>query len=1153
MAPLKPPPRESERRFATIVFADISGFTSLSEQSDPEDMTEVTNRCFEVLERAVRTHGGHVDKYMGDCIMALFGVPHTLERAPVLAVHAAVEMMARLPAALRTHPTRVPLDLHIGINSGLVFAGEVGGATKHDFTVMGDAVNLAQRLKDAAPRGAIWVGPLTYRYTKDDFEYEALQAQELKGKTETVTPYRLVGVRRRAGAGRPGLADGMISSGLVGREVELATLERATAKVRNGEGGIVSILGEAGLGKSRLVGETMSAEDTTGVLVLRGAAIAVGQTLRFHPFVDLLRTWASIVDGDGDLEATAKLETAVSRVAPAAASELVPFLATILGLRLVGEHENRLRGIEGEGLEKLIHKSVRELLEHLAAAQPVVIVLEDLHWADGSSIDLLDALLRLAEETRVLFVHVLRPDHPGPGQRALVAARQRFAHRHVEITLEPLTPKQGDRLLRNLLGVDDLPFAILGPLLRKADGNPFFLEEVARSLIEEDAIVQRDGRYHVTDKITRVVIPETVQEIILSRIDRLPENVRRTIQVASVIGRSFRPRVLAAVLPSDRELEWSLGYLKKRQLIMQRPLEDDVEYVFKHALGQETIYGALAKATRRSLHAAVAGAIETLFADRLSECYGMLAYHYSRAEILERAEEYLFKAGDEAARTAASSEALEYFQEASRVYFEMHGTGGDPGKKALLETNIAMALMNKGQLSESVPHFNEALRHLGEPPLENATRLALRGAIDVIAVVLRLYFPRRRVLQPRDPARTRNAIEVRYHRAKAQTTTDTTRFFFDTIGSIRQLSRTDPRTVPGASGMYAGGAALFSFSGVSSAIGKRFLSIAGRLVRDGEIGDAIAYHSMRFIHHYLDGDWSPEHLMDPRILDDGLRYGQLWDASAYLGLCAERALRQGRFDDAEATITRLAAIANSFSSDFARSNHDGERATLLIEQRRLDGALAAVRHYATSRFEPLFALLALGWEAKIRHLRGEYDDVARVLAEGERVLATLAQVPPYHRSAFVSSRLRCDLGNLEAAMAAGDRRRAAPLARTAVRSARVAIRNARRVSVDRVETYRLAGRLAWLRGRRTTAIRWWQRSLAESARLGADPERARTHREIAERLVGAPASLDGLTPAEHAARARTLFTALGLEWDLARMDGHAPTTDRARAEARRSV
>lgn len=1137
MEPPKPPPRDSERRFATVVFADISGFTSLSEQLDPEDMTEITNRCFEVLESAVRTHGGHVDKYMGDCIMALFGVPQTLERAPVLAVHAAVEMMARLPAALRAHAIPVPLDLHVGINSGLVFAGEVGGATKHDFTVMGDTVNLAQRLKDAAPRGAIWVGPLTYRYTKDDFDYEALKPQAVKGKVETVAAYRVVGVRRRAGAARPGPTDGMVSSGLVGRELELATLERAIAEVRVGRGGIVSVLGEAGIGKSRVVAEALQADATAGVLVLRGAAIAVGQTLRYHPFVELLRTWSGIVDGDADADAVGKLAAAVGAVAPDEVSELVPFLATVLGVRLTGEHEARLHGIEGEGLEKLIHKSMRDLLQRLAASQPVVVVLEDVHWADGSSIDLLETLLRLVDETRVLFVHALRPEHPGPGRRALVTVRQRYGARHVEIALEPLTAKQGDRLIRNLLRVDDLPHAAVASMLRKADGNPFFLEEVARSLIEEGAIVDRDGRSAATERLAHIVIPETVQEIILSRMDRLPEQVRRPLQIAAVIGRSFRPRVLAAVLSSERELEWALGYLRKRQLVVQRVVDDGVEYVFKHALGQETIYGAIPKSTRRTLHGAVARAIEALFADRLPEFYGMLAYHYSRAEDRDRAEEYLFKAGDEAARSAASSEALEYFQQASQLYFEIHGNGGDPGKKALLETNIGTALMNTGRLTEAVPHFNEALRHLGEPPLTSPTRLVVRGALDLLAVVLHLYFPHRRAPRAREPARLRNAIQVRYQRAKAQTTTDTTRFFFDTIGSIRQLSRTDPRTVPGASGMYAGGAALFSFSGVSSSIGARFLAIAGRLAEEGDIGDEIAYRSMRFIHHYLAGDWDSRHLMESRVLEEGLRYGQLWDASAYLGLCAERSLRQGRFSEAEALIARLAAIADGYSSDFARSNHDGEWATLLIEQRRLDSALAAIHHYATSRFEPLFNLLALGWEAKVRQLRGDAERAAAVLAEGERALRALGQVPPYHRSAFILSRLRFDVGAVEAALAAGERRSATTLVKRATRSARSAIRNARRVSVDRVETYRLVGRLQLLRGRRSSARRWWERSLAESRRLEATPEGARTHREIAERMPDATKSIAGLTPAQHGEQARAVFTSLGLSWDIARMDG----------------
>ena len=262
---------EGERRFATVVFADVSGFTTMSQKTDPEKITAIMNRCFELLEETVMSEGGHVDKYIGDCIMALFGVPKALEHAPAHAVRAALEMRSRLAAFNREHKLSAPLGIHAGISSGLVLAGEVGGARTRDFTVMGDAVNVASRLKDASPEGEIWVGAETYRYIRNDFEYEALRPLNLKGRGGPTSAYRVVGVKvwpSRLVQTTP--AEGMIFSSLVGRERELRLLEDRVTKARGGEGAIVSVLGEAGMGKSRLLGEMIELDAARGAQLLRG-------------------------------------------------------------------------------------------------------------------------------------------------------------------------------------------------------------------------------------------------------------------------------------------------------------------------------------------------------------------------------------------------------------------------------------------------------------------------------------------------------------------------------------------------------------------------------------------------------------------------------------------------------------------------------------------------------------------------------------------------------------------------------------------------------------------------------------------------------------------------------------------------------------------
>src|SRR5262245_49982947 len=513
--------REGERRQVTVLFADISGFTAMSEKLDPEDVTAAMNACFEMLEEAVRHHGGHVDKYIGDCIMALFGVPTALEHAPRQSVNAAIEMRRRLYDMNEARRFVVPLDIHIGINTGLVLAGPVGGAVKRDFTVMGDVVNVASRLKDRASKGAIWVGTDTYRHTAPDFEYRRLAPQKVKGKEAALVAYEVLSTTERIHRAKPARVAGAIASALVGRDGELRQLSECVRHLLEGRSGIVNVTGEAGLGKSRLLAELAEQEELQAVTLLEGRALAIGQRLAFHPFGDLLRHWAGIVEDDDDQAALDRLASAVAALMEDEASEIFPFIATLMGLRVTGAHAQRIAGIEGEALETLIFKSVRDLLRRMASVRPLVLVFEDVHWADLSSLKLLEFLLGLVLDTRALFVLVLRPDHPPTSHPLLRFVREHWPRHLVEVQLPPLDPTECDTLIANLLDVEDLPYSTRAMIGRKAEGNPFFIEEVVRSLVDQGAVERRQGHYRTTAKIDSVVIPGTLQEVIISVVDGL--------------------------------------------------------------------------------------------------------------------------------------------------------------------------------------------------------------------------------------------------------------------------------------------------------------------------------------------------------------------------------------------------------------------------------------------------------------------------------------------------------------------------------------------------------------------------------------------------------------------------------------------------------
>jgi class 3 adenylate cyclase/tetratricopeptide (TPR) repeat protein len=1155
------PSTASERRQATVMFADISGFTAMSERLDPEDVTLVINRCWTILERIIIDHGGSVDKYIGDCIMALFGVPHAIENAPKQTVNAAIDIRKRLYQFDKDEHLPVPLDVHIGINSGLVIAGNIGGDVKREFTVMGDTVNLASRLMDAAPPGQIYVGAETYHATRGEFQYRPLKPLRVPGKEEPVVAYDLLSAKESIHRPRVGVSSHMISSEMIGRDREVAQLRNHIQQTLRGRGGIVDLVGEAGIGKSRLIAEVEKLDDLKDATVLQGRSLSIGQSLSFHPFTDLLKHWAGIQDDDDDPQSLRKLDAAITTLLPAEAGEVFPFIATLMGMRLTGTHAERIQGIEGEAMERLIRKSTRDLFQKLAAVKPLILIFEDLHWADRSSIKLLESLLRLVEDTRVLFIHVLRPDYPDTGQHILQVAREKFPRQHLEIHLDPLDDQESDRLIRNLLSIEDLPYQTRALISQKAEGNPFYIEEVVRSLIDEGAVEFKDGSLRITDKIHSVVIPGTIQEVVMARIDRLDEPPRTLLQVAAVIGRSFFYRIIADIL--GRRPDAELAYLQERQLIskhttrrtatLQRRLfEEELEYVFKHALVQETIYESILQKRRKQLHLTVAQSIESIFATRLADFYGMLAYHYSRADSLEKAEEYLFKAGDEAARSAASAEALTYFREASRVYFLIHGEGGDAGKKAILEKNIGLALLRTGNLIECVTHFDRALEYLGERVPMGRIEETLWFAVNLLAVLLHLYAPRRRRGRPADEATARDVLEVMYDKARAQTTTDPQRFFFDSIAAIRRLDRLDPTTVAGAAGKYAGGAALFSFSGFSFAISRRFLQVARDLITAENVSDVFLYRLFWFVHNYFSGNWREPSEIDDALIDEMLRRGQLWDVDTYLGLDGEKQLDLGNFAAAQQRLAQICDITDTYGYEFARSNEYALSAFILLARRHLPAALRAAQRYHRERSEELFHLIALGTTAKIQTLMGHYIDAEDTLRKAHGIIARLGSVPPFHAGAYRASRFLLDVCELEQALAHGDRSTWRAARTRARQSGKQAVNTAAKMARLRTETYRIVGRFHWLLAKQRKAVEWWQRSIAEGERLGARPELARTYMEVGRRMLEGNRGLrqlNGMDAKAHLARARTMFVDMGLEWDLAQLAKIERETEKQHATA----
>lgn len=925
-----------------------------------------------------------------------------------------------------------------------------------------------------------------------------------------------------------------VSAPMVGRTAELELLQRQMKRLGRGEGGIVSLVGEAGIGKSRLVREALRGEQAQPARLLIARSVAVGQSLSFHPFADLLRGWAGIGDDTAEGEALARLEESLRALCAEEADEMLPFVASVMGLRPGAEYAERLAGIDGEALERLVFRSLRTLFQRLAAEKPLLVFFEDVHWADRSSVQLLEHLLGLVGESPILFVLAFRPEHAETGQRLLALARAQYPLQHRLIELKRLDAAACAELARHLLGAEDAPRGSVARIVEKAEGSPFFVEEVVRSLIDAGAVELRDGRPHGTDRLAEIEVPGTVRELVAARLDRLEPASRELLEVASVIGRGFFGRIVAEVVGADAALDERLRHLVERGILLERrtrrtasharrTLAQEVEYVFQHALVQETIYASIAAPTRRELHARVAAAVERLYAARLTDFYGVLAYHYLRAESPQKAEEYLFKAGEEAARSAASSEALTFFREASRLYLQIHGEGGDAAKKAQLERNIAMALMNTGELSEAMPHFDRALAHLGTP------RPTMAGAVvqfagDAAAVFARLWLPSSLFSSTAGQDRHRDEIQVLYARIKAQSTSDPTRLVFDYFHAVRLLNRTDPAAVPDqVIGLYGGFAALFAYSGLSFRLGRRYLALADGLRRPGHAKDLFDQRCLACISNYLEGRWGDdEGTVSDEVVTAALRYGGLWEVNTYLGLDADRQLRRGDFAGARRRIAQLGDMADTYGFAFARANQASETMLLLLEERDLEAALDAANLYQTMVDDPPRRVLALGSKAKAQVLRGDLAGAAATLAAAERVIAASPVVPPWHLSAYAVARLTHDLAALEAAGEAEDR---SSLERRARSSASAAYRISSRVAVQRGEIFRLTAQLHHLLADEHGAAGWLAKAIAECERLGARPELARAHLDAATWGLDLG---DDRTPEAHVARARELFESIGL-------------------------
>ena len=696
----------ADRRTATILFADLCGFTGLSEQVDPEVLRAFQNELFEELTEAVEAYGGFVDKFIGDALLALFGAPVAHEDDSERALRAALDMAGRARRVGERWQRRIgePLNLHIGLNTGTVVAGRLGAGDGKAYSVTGDAVNTAQRLQSLAGPGEILVGPVTYRLTCHAFAYEALGAMTLRGKAESVEVYRLTQSLEAPRTAR-GLEALGLGAPLIGREAEMKRLIDCLELACGGTAQLVRLTGEAGLGKSRLIKEFLErvAADPrfSNVVVRRAGSSSLGEP-SYGVLAAVLRGAYGISVSDSLQRTTELLAAGLAEIgfAEDKLEQLVPLFLRILGM---DSQDELLRHVEPEQMRRQLFAAVRAIFERRLSRTPLLLVIEDLHWADAASLEAISFVLERTEGGPLMLLTTQRPDADAdrlkPGHTNLTALR-----------LAPLSEADRRRLLAAFFGRDGLPQALAERILARAGGNPLFIEEIVRGLIDVSAVQQVGSIWRVVEREAAADIPVTIEAILLGRVDRLPPDARRTLHHAAMIGPRFDADLLQAV-SGRTPVDTVLDLLCDAEIIEETRdggLLGTQTYRFTQTLLQEVVYNNLLLSRRTDGHALIGKVLERRFGedtDRLEEM-ALLGHHFGLSEQKAKGAHYLVAAGDRARALYANDDAIRLYEQAMAAL----AATGDQGPEWLaVRERVADLLGPTGQREAAVQHYGALL------------------------------------------------------------------------------------------------------------------------------------------------------------------------------------------------------------------------------------------------------------------------------------------------------------------------------------------------------------------------------------------------------------------------------------------------------------
>ena len=1050
-------------------------------KSDVEAGYASISLAVETCVAAIERHGGTVNKILGDGVMATFGAPVMLEDHASRACRCALDIQAKLATLGKS---RSGVHMRIGIHSGTALITEDVDGSHTSFDAHGPTVNLAKRIEAEAKPDAIYISENTFRLVWYAFACQNLSARVLKGFEEATALYELL--HEKAHEQLRGLSRHKIETPFLGREGDLALASQILGRLQHGIGGFLLILGEAGVGKSRFLAEMRHALPE-GTRWFVGHCEAFTERVSFWPFIELLRTVLGMGAPALPAEQFSPLEQTLTELLGHDAQELLPYIATFLGLTVPAADHERLQRLDAEVLGAQIFRAARRLFEAFAQRQPVVLVLEDLHWADLSSQQLLEHLLPLARALPILFVVLSRPDPERTTPLREAALLALSPESFEEIVLAPLSAAETQQLLVAILGKDERFARLRDRILYKVEGNPFFLEEVIRELIDLRVLVHDDqlGTWSAHD--LDIAIPQTVEGVLMARIDRLDERLRDILGIASVLGRTFFYRLLRTA--TNAEIDEPLAKLSAAEMIRELRTTPELAYLFRHALTHQAVYDSLLVERRRQLHGLVAKILEDLYVGRLHEITSLLAFHYARAQDPEHALTYLVAAAQQSGRMAADGEALSLLEEAVASYWNAGGEGPDAEQRAKIELQLGDIHFRRGDHERAEEHLVRAIEAVGSRVPRGRSTLnlailgeAIRHALDTIVGATRA---------PKYVKQINPAEEVRLRVYESlgwiYFLSDHRRLLHMVLCSANHAAQIGyPDRIARTTAALGLGISLAGWKRVASSYYRYAQSIAGTT---GDLASSAFVKMCLANHLFVYGSWSEARQMleETRLSADRIGDLLIWsDASAQI---CEILSEMGEFPRAlqlsETMIERgkEAAFRPALrwglmlrGKALRRSGLTTEAQYVLDEAFSMNIADKDIIGTTSTAGDLALAMIALGRQEEaerlLRELRGR-------IIKGEIRMYTVCSV----YGALAELALR----HFEASPESGWNARSA---------CDEVWRLGRTFSMARPTALRLQGRLAWLSRRRRRAVRLWRQAAAVAGALGARYELGLIHAEL---------------------------------------------------------